>query len=280
MPAPDTKPRWAWDSSTCEKMPSVSEPPLRPDDPRFAVVDEPFSRAGEAARLVCDFGAMISCLLPSPPNPRVMDLGAGSGWLTEWLSRLGLETHAVDVSADVGNCLALRIRHDGRLQPERLRFQMADGHDLPFEDGFLGQSCCFDSLHHMRDYAKIIAELARVLAPGGRAIFVEPGARHSKSPETIRFIQEYKKDDPDWIERDVVLEEINALARGSGFGELVIRPQLLPNLREYRLSAWQRFRAGDAALQRDYIEMLKLINYDERLVFYLDKPSEPHVQAG
>ena len=38
---------------------------------------------------------------------------------------------------------------------------------------------------------------------------VEPGARHSTSPETIAFVEAQKKHDPNWIERDVVLEEID-----------------------------------------------------------------------
>jgi len=123
----------------------------------------------------------------------------------------------------------------------------------------------------MHDYAETLREMARVLAPGGRAVFVEPGAQHSRSPETLAFLQTVPPGDPDWIERDVVLEEIDALARASGFSELVIRPTLPDGHRQYGLTQWMRFREGDPALADDYLAQLKAINYDAHLVFYLEK---------
>jgi ubiquinone/menaquinone biosynthesis C-methylase UbiE len=44
----------------------------------------------------------------------------------------------------------------------------------------------------MHTYSLVFEEFFRVLSPGGRAIFVEPGARHSKSPETIAFLESQK----------------------------------------------------------------------------------------
>ncbi len=243
-------------------------------DARFSTLNEPFARDGrQTARLVFDFGAMLSCFRADLPNRRVLDFCTGTGWISEWLNRLGYEVSAIDINGDAGNCLRLRAELDGRVDPTNIVFHRADGHALPFEGGVFGHVCSFDSLHHMHDYPKSISELARVLAPGGRAVFVEPGARHSRSPETRAFIEQYKKDDPTWIERDVVLEEIATIARTCGFADLYIRPMLLPTMIEYPLSMWQQFRQGHERLQQDYLDVFRRFSYDDHLVFFLQKPA-------
>jgi SAM-dependent methyltransferase len=242
-------------------------------EPRFPTLNEPFAHDGrQAARLVFDFGAMLSCFRADAPNRRVLDFCAGSGWITEWLNRLGYDVSAIDINEDVGNCLRLRGEVDARVDPASIQFRHADGHVLPFETGTFGHTCSFDSLHHMRDYPASLSELARVLAPGGRAVFVEPGARHSRSPETVAFIEQHKSHDPSWIERDVVLEDIGAIAKDCGFSDLFIRPMLLPAMVEYPLSTWQQFRQGDRRLEANYLDLFKRFNYEDHLVFFLQKP--------
>jgi SAM-dependent methyltransferase len=240
--------------------------------PHYGRLNEPFGVGRPAARLLSDFGEMLACFSPAAPNDRVLDFCSGWGWISEWLNRMGHEVWAIDRKSDRGEMLERRAATDARVDAARLSFTAGDAGRLPYPDAFFGHVCSFDSLHHMHDYAQTIAEMARVLGPGGRAVFVEPGAQHSRSPETLAFLQTVQPGDPDWIERDVVLEEIDALARASGFSELVIRPTMPQGHREYALSRWIRFREGDGALADDYLAQLKAINYDAHLVFYLEKP--------
>jgi ubiquinone/menaquinone biosynthesis C-methylase UbiE len=218
---------------------------------------------------------MFSCLKDRPDNLKVLDFGAGTGWISEWLNRMGYEVTAFDINEDLPRIGQMRVECDKRVNPDQIHFQCGDGHNMPFEDNTFGHICCFDSLHHMHNYAKVLSEYYRVLTPGGRAIFVEPGAKHSTSKETVEFIEKHKKNDPTWIERDVVLEEIYQIARECGFGQLTIRPVLFPHLREYDFDAWQRFRKGDQHLEADYVNWLKVFNYDSHLSFYLDKNPPP-----
>ncbi len=107
----------------------------------------------------------------------------------------------------------------------------------------------------------------------GRAIFVEPGARHSSAPETIAFLEQQKVHDPSWIERDIVLEEIEGFARAAGLTALTILPMPHPGmLIAFTLREWQVCRAGDMAWRREFAERLTDINYNERLVFYCERP--------
>jgi SAM-dependent methyltransferase len=52
--------------------------------------------------------------------------------------------------------------------------RVADACRLPFADGEVGNLVLFDVLHHLRRPMAFFAEAARVLAPGGRVVLVEP----------------------------------------------------------------------------------------------------------
>jgi len=142
----------------------------------------------------------------------VLDFGAGTGWISELLARMGLQTVAFDLHNSLEACLIARIKADSRIDQSLISYAHGDGHVMPFEPCAFGHVLCYDTLHHMYDYAKVFDEFYRVLQKGGRGIFVEPGARHSSSPQTIEFVEAQKKHDPSWIERDVVLEEIDKIA--------------------------------------------------------------------
>jgi len=149
--------------------------------------------------------------------------------ITEAIAKMGLSVTAFDIHEDIEDCLNGRISADARIEPSLISTATGDGHDMPFADNSFGHLLCYDTLHHMHDYDQVFREFYRVLKPGGRAVFVEPGAKHSTSPDTIEFMKS-KTHDPSWIERDdVVLEEIDAIARRSGLSRLTIAPMQHPS---------------------------------------------------
>jgi SAM-dependent methyltransferase len=237
------------------------------------VLSEPFGVGRDAARLLFDFAVMLSAFADHENN-RVLDFACGTGWISEFLCRAGFDVTGVDIDANAEAAFSKRLQADKRITPSRFRFQPADGHRLPFNDGMFGHLVCFDSLHHMADYRKVFSEMFRVLDRRGRAIFVEPGAKHSSSKPTRKFVQKYKKDDPTWLEKDVVLEEVFASATEVGFRDAKTLPHLLPNMKVYGMEEWIGFvkaRKVDARLGIDYLADLATLNYDARVIFYLQK---------
>lgn len=240
-------------------------------------ITEPLTAGRSAPRLLFDFGVMASLMNSAILDYPVLDFGAGTGWVTEFCVRMGLDTIAFDIHGDLQACLEGRARADQRVDPALMHFAHGDGHAMPFESDTFGHLLCYDTLHHMHDYPKVFAEFFRVLRGGGRGIFVEPGARHSTSPETVAFVEAQKTHDPNWIERDVVLEEIDLIARTSGFTSgLCIVPIPHPvALQTYSMEAWSRFREGDAVERLRLTDQLANLNYWDRVIFYVDKPMSP-----
>ena len=185
------------------------------------------------------------------------------------LNIVGYDVYGTDVDVNAIKESLKRPASDLRIDRERYHMSVADGHKCPFADETFGHIFCFDSLHHMHDYNIVMTELYRVLIPGGRAIFVEPGSRHSSSPETIKFLEENKLGEW-WIEKDVDLVNVGKISMSVGFSEMVVLPFLLPQMVSYNLHDWINFTKNTIAQQNLIIETRRF-NYEDRVIFFLDK---------
>ena len=90
---------------------------------------------------------------------RIMDLGCGPGFYTAALRAAGALVLPVDVATS---------ELDGPSGPPPGAV-VADAHQLPVHDGALDGVFCSNMLEHAPDTAGIIAEVERVLRPGGWA---------------------------------------------------------------------------------------------------------------
>jgi 2-polyprenyl-6-hydroxyphenyl methylase/3-demethylubiquinone-9 3-methyltransferase len=96
---------------------------------------------------------------------RVLDVGCGAGFLANELARQGHRVTGVDAAPGT---LATAERHD---TTRSVRYTVADALRLPFDDGTFDVVCAMDFLEHVERPAAVIAEIARVLAPGGQFFF-------------------------------------------------------------------------------------------------------------
>jgi len=70
-----------------------------------------------------------------------------------------------------------------------------------------------------------------------------------------------------------VLEEIDEIARGAGLSELTVIPTPHPSdLITLPLSHWRIYRDGDIALRDAVSVRLANTNYNDRVIFYCDRP--------
>ena len=174
----------------------------------------------------------------------VLDFGAGSCWLSIILNRLRCRTISVDVSPTalaIGReALALERHAHPELDP---RFLPYDGRKIPLPDACVDRVLCFDSFHHVPNQDEILAELFRVLRPGGRAVMAEPGEGHAHADAS-----EFDAANYGVLENDLVLEDLLERVRRAGFSEVFVKPY--PDVPILVLSgaAHLRLLAGDHSL--------------------------------
>jgi ubiquinone/menaquinone biosynthesis C-methylase UbiE len=104
--------------------------------------------------------------LKQSPAPLVLDVGTGTGRLPYFLlSEPGFNGHVIGLDASSG-MLALAQR---KLVPFGDRFMLVQqsAQDLPFADASFAAVTCLEALEFLPDDVTAIAEMARVLRPGG-----------------------------------------------------------------------------------------------------------------
>ena len=95
------------------------------------------------------------------PGASVLDVGCGPGHLTRRLAARGLDATGVDLDP------AMIERATGRAGAEYL---LADAASLPFETGTFDLAVSTLSMHHWTDAHAGLAEIARVVRPGGQIL--------------------------------------------------------------------------------------------------------------
>lgn len=100
---------------------------------------------------------------------RILDVGSGAGQMAGHLLKYA-DPQAEIVCFDLSHQMLHRARH--RLRSPRPRFLVADLTQLPFADGTFDCVTCGYVLEHVPDPLAGLAELARVMQPGGRLLLL------------------------------------------------------------------------------------------------------------
>lgn len=176
---------------------------------------KPFGSLDETPQLLINFAVVVQGLALCP-GLTVLEFGAGTCWASRFLTQLGCEVIAADVSLT-----ALKIgREIYKRQPvignkPEPRFLIFDGHRLDLPDLSVDRIMCLDAFHHIPNPAHALSEMGRVLKDGGIAGFAEPGPDHSKSPQSQYEMRTFKV-----VENDVNIREIWRDARRAGFTDI------------------------------------------------------------
>jgi len=209
------------------------------------------------------------------PGDSVLEFGAGSSWASEFLNRLGYRTVALDMDPEILASAQGRMTLDQRLDPAQSSFVAGDGQHLPFADGAFEGVICLNALHHMPDYTAALSEIRRVLKPGSRAAFSEPGSLHADSPESRLAVEQFAV-----VEKSVILGEVFQIARQVGFEQMFVKPYVYPHLVEldYRNLRVYRFNLSLVPYTRP--DQIARFLHRTRAIFVLTVPGDRPVTSA
>lgn len=104
------------------------------------------------------------------PGQRVVDVGSGTGFLTEGLLAHGARVVAVDPAQGMLDALAAKL---GEEAGDRLELHLGEAERLPLPDRSVDRVVANMVLHHVEDPPAALLEAARVLRPGGRIVLAD-----------------------------------------------------------------------------------------------------------
>ncbi|MGU3540450.1 class I SAM-dependent methyltransferase [Methylobacterium sp. A54F] len=118
-----------------------------------------------------DVSSLVREAFAPEAGRRLLDVGCGAGGLARVLAGRGARVTGIDPNPQAVAAAAAAV-------PEA-RFEAARAEALPFPDAAFDGAVCLNALHHTADPGAALAEMARVVAPGGRIVVVEPLAEGS-----------------------------------------------------------------------------------------------------
>ena len=145
------------------------EIPYEPGSPEhLAEVEKRF--LAEAWFAQAPGAAPFSALIPFDEllGKDVLEIGCGTGVHTRLLAQAGAHVTAVDLTPTAVEFTTRRLTQAGLLA----NVVEADAESLPFADGSFDFVWSWGVIHHSTDTDRVIAEIARVLRPGGRLAFM------------------------------------------------------------------------------------------------------------
>jgi SAM-dependent methyltransferase len=170
---------------------------------------------------------------------RILDLGSGMGGASVALGLAGAAPLAFEYNRAYCDITRLRAARYGLPLP----IINGAGERLPFANASFDLAICWDVVEHVQDPQLLLAELARVLRPGGRAL--------------LTVINRYAFRDPhyhmpllNWLPRPLAERLIERRGRGKG-GAAFSDRQRLSEMHYYTMRGFRRmaarhgFRLGD-----------------------------------
>lgn len=99
-------------------------------------------------------------------NKRLLDVSCGTGnMLKEMEQSSDTELYGADLSENMIKQAEEKL--------ENVNLQTVDVHSLPFEDDFFDYVTTTEAFHHYYNQTKAVAEMRRIVKPGGKVIVVD-----------------------------------------------------------------------------------------------------------
>src|ERR1700722_14822525 len=131
----------------------------------------------EVRQLAARIAAMI------PAGGSLLEVAPGPGFLSIELAKRGLQVRAVDISKTFVEI----ARHNAAAEGVRARFQLGNAAALPIDDASVDFAVCRAAFKNFTEPVKALAEMRRVLRPGGTALLIDM-RRDVKVEELKRYV--------------------------------------------------------------------------------------------
>ena len=153
--------------------------------------------------------AVVAELKPND-HELIADIGAGMGAGVIVAAKSGAQITAVDPT----NYMRAILNARRMWQRARKRIEVVDGtaEKMPIEDGAFDGVMAVNALHHWNDIDAAAVEIFRVMAPGGRAVFVDEQFRDPEHPDYERF-----DDDHEHVFDEAELDGVMSALTAAGF---------------------------------------------------------------
>ena len=186
------------------------------DDPHSSLIRDQFTRQAtpfSTAAPIADQAALEMILAAASPGPNdtVLDVACGGGIVVCAFAPHVRQATGIDMTPAM-------LDQARRLAAEKgvanVAWREADVASLPWPDGAFSIVVTRFAVHHFPDPAKVLKEMVRVCAPGGRVVVIDTCAS-ADPPKAALFNRLEKLRDPSHV-RALPLAELRGLFRDAG----------------------------------------------------------------
>jgi ubiquinone/menaquinone biosynthesis C-methylase UbiE len=222
-------------------------------DEHLTRIREQFTRTAEAyARLMQTTQSRgldgLVALTGAGANDRVLDVACGPGFLSMAFAKRCAEVVGFDATDAF---LELARAEAARRGLDNLRFQHGDAEQLPFADGSFQVVSCRAAFHHFARPERVLSELVRVLAPGGRIVIADILGNEDRAKAELH----------DRIERLCDPTHVTALPASAFermFAAAGLRVVTAPrSTLDYEVHEWMSHGAPSEAARREIVSLLE-----------------------
>jgi SAM-dependent methyltransferase len=150
------------------------------------------------------------------PGGFILDIGGNTAGEATILQQHGYRMVVGDINEIALDISRQRAEIFGLQKPG---YVALDAHQLPFRDASFSGVMVLEALHHFVDYGRVLADIHRVLKPGGRLVSVEPN-----SLDPFRRASEVRDRCRGTIEKSFSAANLSELCERAGFARVRVEP--------------------------------------------------------